>query len=90
MGMFVGHDHDNNYIGCLRGICLVYGQATGRETYGTIGKGYRVIELYEGQQKFDTWVRIVYNADRDKDLWEPTRSNEKGLFVTYPDSFTEK
>lgn len=90
MGMFVGHDHDNNYIGCLRGICMVYGQATGRETYGTIGKGYRVIELYEGQRKFDTWVRIIYNADRDKDLWEPTRSSEKGLFVTYPDSFVEK
>lgn len=90
MGMFVGHDHDNNYAGCLRGICMVYGQATGRETYGTIGKGYRVIELYEGQRKFDTWVRIIYNADRDKDLWEPTRSSEKGLFVTYPDSFVEK
>ncbi|HCE56541.1 MAG TPA: hypothetical protein DER09_01790 [Prolixibacteraceae bacterium] len=90
MGMFVGHDHDNNYVGSLREICMVYGQATGRETYGTIGKGYRVIELYEEQRKFDTWVRIIYNADRDKDLWEPTRSSEKALFVTYPDSFLEK
>lgn len=90
MGMFVGHDHVNNYIGCLHGICLAYGQATGRETYGDIGKGYRVIELYEDERKFDTWVRTKYNADRDKDLWEPTHKTEKELFVTYPDSFKEK
>lgn len=89
MGMFVGHDHVNNYIGYLRGICLAYGQATGREAYGDIGKGYRVIELYEGQRKFDTWVRIKYNADNDKDLWSPTNKTEKELFVTYPDSFQE-
>ena len=90
MGMFAGHDHVNNYIGCLHGICLAYGQATGRETYGDIGKGYRVIELYEGERKFDTWVRIKYNADKEKDLWEPTHKTEKELFVTYPDSFKEK
>ncbi|QGY46291.1 hypothetical protein GM418_22290 [Maribellus comscasis] len=90
MGMFVGHDHVNNYIGCLHGICLAYGQATGRETYGNIGKGYRVIELYEGQRKFDTWVRIKYNADNEKNLWDPTNKTEKELFVTYPGSFQEK
>ena len=90
MGMFVGHDHVNNYIGCLHGICMAYGQATGRETYGEIGKGYRVIELYEGQRRFDTWIRTKYNADRDKDLWEPTFKTEKEYFVTYPDSFVEK
>lgn len=89
MGMFVGHDHVNNYIGCLHGVCMAYGQATGRETYGDIGKGYRVIELYEGQRKFDTWVRIKYNADRDKNLWEPTHKTEPELFVTYPGSFME-
>ncbi|MCG6188715.1 metallophosphoesterase family protein [Maribellus maritimus] len=89
MGMFVGHDHVNNYIGTLRNIAMVYGQATGRETYGDIGKGYRVIELHEGQRKFDTWVRIKYNADRDKDIWEPTKIAEKQNFVTFPDSFAE-
>jgi hypothetical protein len=89
MGMFVGHDHNNNYIGCLRGICMAYGQATGRECYGNIGKGYRVIELHEGRRKFDTWVRVKYNFDREKDLWEPTDNPEKVNFVTYPDSFAE-
>lgn len=90
MGMFVGHDHVNNYIGCLHGICLAYGQATGRETYGDIGKGYRMIELYEGERKFDTWVRTKYHADRDKDLWEPTHKTERELLVNFPGSFVEK
>lgn len=89
MGMFVGHDHVNNYIGTLHNIALVYGQSTGRDGYGGIGKGYRVIELYEGQRKFDTWVRITYNADLDEDTWEPSFSNERVNFVTYPDSFSE-
>lgn len=89
MGMFVGHDHVNNYIGTLHNIALVYGQATGRETYGDIGKGYRVIELYEGERKFDTWIRIKYKANRDEDLWKPTHITEKQNFVSYPDSFHE-
>ncbi|MDX8337733.1 metallophosphoesterase [Draconibacterium sp. IB214405] len=90
MAMFVGHDHVNNYIGELRGICMVYGQATGRETYGGIPKGYRVIELYEGQRKFDTWVREKYECDNDKGIWTPVNSREKKYFVTYPDSFAGK
>ena len=89
MGMFAGHDHDNNYIGCLRGICLAYGNATGRETYGKIGRGARVIELYEGERKFDTWILKLYNCDRDKDTWEPTNDYQKKFFVTYPDSFKD-
>ncbi|HPE77505.1 MAG TPA: metallophosphoesterase family protein [Draconibacterium sp.] len=87
MGMFTGHDHDNNYIGSLHGICLAYGQSSGRETYGSIGKGYRVIELHEGQRKFDSWVRILYNCDRDKNIWTPTGNMEKVNPVSFPDSF---
>ncbi len=87
MATFVGHDHVNNYIGDLRGICMVYGQATGRETYGGIPKGYRVIELYEGQRRFDTWVREKYECDRDNDTWSPIYNQEKKYFVTYPNSF---
>jgi hypothetical protein len=89
MGVFVGHDHDNNYIGCLRGICLAYGNVTGRECYGKIGRGARVIELYEGERKFDTWILKLYNCDRDKDSWEPTNDYQKIFFVTYPDSFRD-
>jgi len=89
MGIFVGHDHNNNYIGCLRNICLAYGNSTGRQCYGTIGKGARVIELYEGQRKFDTWVQKMYECDRDKDTWSPATDRKPQYFVTYPDSFKE-
>ena len=89
MGMFVGHDHNNNYIGCLRNICLAYGNASGRQCYGKIGRGYRVVELVENERKFNTWVRTKYECDRDSDIWEPTNDPQK-YFVTYPDSFVEK
>jgi hypothetical protein len=89
MGVFVGHDHNNNYIGCLRDICLAYGQVSGRQSYGDIGRGARVIELYEGQRKFDTWILKLYDCNRDTDFWQPTNSQERMFFVTYPDSFAE-
>jgi hypothetical protein len=90
MGTFVGHDHDNNYIGYLRGICLAYGNVTGRQCYGKIGRGARVIELYEGERKFDTWILKLYECDRDKDIWTPTNDYQKKFFVSYPDSFKEQ
>ena len=54
MGTFVGHDHANNYIGCLDGICLAYGMFTGGNT---LSRGGRVIELSENSRGFDTWIR---------------------------------
>ncbi len=87
MGTFAGHDHDNNYIGCLHNICLAYGNATGRQCYGKIGRGARVIELYEGERKFDTWILKLYECDRDKDIWYSTNDYQRHYFVTYPDSF---
>jgi hypothetical protein len=87
MGIFVGHDHNNNYIGCLRNICLAYGQVTGRQCYGKIGRGARVIVLYEGQRKFDTWILKLYECDRDKDIWYPAADRQPQFFTTFPDSF---
>ncbi len=89
MGMFAGHDHNDNYIGCLRNICLAFGNVTGRQCYGSIGRGARVIELYEGKRKFDTWVLKLYECDRDKDIWFPAADRQPYYFVTYPDSFME-
>lgn len=58
MGVFTGHDHDNDYIGSLYGIYLGYGRKTGvGNTYGKLPSGGRVILLTEGQRKFDTWIR---------------------------------
>ncbi len=90
MGMFTGHDHNNNYIGVLHDICLAYGNVTGRQCYGKIGRGARVIELYENARKFDTWILKLYECDRDKDIWTRTNDDSQKLFVTYPDSFVEK
>lgn len=57
MGMFVGHDHVNNYIGNHLGIALGYGQHTGIDTYGEFPKGARIVELREGSRAFTTWIR---------------------------------
>jgi hypothetical protein len=74
MGTFVGHDHDNDYIGCLNGICLAYGRCTGVEsTYNKIGFGARVIELKENGRTFETWIRDQH----DRLLYR----------AVYPDSF---
>jgi len=90
MGVFVGHEHNNNYIGCLNDICLAFGQATGRQIYGELGSGARVIELYEGQRKFDSWILKLYENSRELDTWKPTHSKEKMFFVSYPSSFAKK
>lgn len=57
MGVFVGHDHKNDYAGSLQGICLAYGRVTGFDTYGDLPQGARVIELTQGKREFDTWIR---------------------------------
>ncbi len=84
MGLFTGHDHDNNFIGQLRGICLAYGQGTGKDTYGHIGQGARVILLYESQRKFDTWIVKGYepsgNAANDN-VSVPLRTLFKTRFL---------
>lgn len=59
-GVFVGHDHINDYYGDLYGIKLCYGRATGYNTYGEEGfpRGARVIRLKEGFDDFETWIRL--------------------------------
>jgi hypothetical protein len=83
MGIFVGHDHTNNYIGCLHNICLAYGNSTGQQASGNSNRGCRVIELYEGERKFDTWLLQLY----ERNGWKPIEQVEPLYLVTYPDSF---
>lgn len=73
MGMFVGHDHNNNYIGKLNNICLAYGCKTGKSSYGDFEKGARIIVLFEGERKFDSWINTIIQKSKN--------------FVTFPDSF---
>lgn len=61
MGVFVGHDHVNDYVVDWRGILLGYGRFTGGATvYHDIpeGNGARVIEITEGERSIKTWIRI--------------------------------
>jgi hypothetical protein len=60
LGVFVGHDHVNDFEAELLGIRLCYGRATGYNGYGRRGfpRGARVIELVEEERRFDTWLRL--------------------------------
>jgi len=63
MGIFAGHDHNNDYIGIEKDIALAYGRVTGLNAYGMLERGSRIIMLYEGQRKFDTWIRTRQGAE---------------------------
>jgi 3',5'-cyclic AMP phosphodiesterase CpdA len=61
MGIFVGHDHINDYVAKWKGIVLGYGRFTGgNTTYNDIpgGNGARVFELKEGERAFRSWIRL--------------------------------
>ncbi len=58
MGVFCGHDHNNDYVVAEHGIALGYGRYSGDSTvYNDLKHGVRVIELKEGQRAFSTWIR---------------------------------
>ena len=63
VGIFVGHDHVNDYVGDYFGIRLGYSGNTGFGTYGLQGddpdrlRGARVFLLQEGNPKgFETFM----------------------------------
>ncbi|UUX33749.1 metallophosphoesterase family protein [Fundicoccus culcitae] len=55
-GMFVGHDHDNNFDGLFNDIHLVYGNVSGYQTYGELTRGVRMIELNQHTQDIKTYT----------------------------------
>jgi hypothetical protein len=61
-GVFVGHDHINDFEGVFKGIRLCYGRAMGYSSYGKEGfpRGARIIQLQEGLQEFMTWIQLEY------------------------------
>ena len=63
MGCFVGHDHNNDLIGINYDIALGFGRTTGANARGDLERGGRIIELYEGQRKFDTWIRTAHGTE---------------------------
>ena len=73
MGAFCGHDHLNDFEGELHGIRLAYGRASGFGDYGREGfpRGARIIRLFAGERRFETWVRIEGGARSAATLHEP-------------------
>ena len=60
LGVFVGHDHINDFQGELYGIRLCFGRGSGFNTYGREGfkHGARIIRLTQGEHAFETWLRL--------------------------------
>ena len=78
MGIFVGHDHDNDYAVMWKNILLAYGRFTGGNTeYNHLPNGARVIVLDEGARTFTSWIRqkdgvvdkVSYPTSFVKDDW---------------------
>ena len=63
-GVFVGHDHINDYIAQNEGIWMGYVRGISYNTYGKEGflHGSRLIQLSEGTPSFDTWLRLEDNT----------------------------
>lgn len=78
MGTFVGHDHDNDYIGTYYDIALAYGRYSGGKTvYNNLGlNGCRIIELEDGKREFTSYIRLL--------------GGEKIFPVKYPDTFRKE
>ena len=58
MGIFVGHDHDIDYVVAEKGIALGYGRFSGDDTtYNNLRPGVRLLVLTEGERGFETWIR---------------------------------
>lgn len=63
-GVFVGHDHNNDYISKVNGIILGYGRCTGYDAYSKkdYERGARVFLLNEkNPNQFKTWIKIYKN-----------------------------
>jgi len=60
MGVFVGHDHVNDYVGLWKNVALGYGRFSGtKTTYVKEPHGSRIIELSpSGGRSFKTWIRL--------------------------------
>lgn len=75
MGVFCGHDHNNDYIGEFQGIALGYGRF-GLSTpcwYKNMTAGARVIVLKQGKRSFVSWINTFGKLE---------------FKCTFPDSFT--
>lgn len=57
LAVFVGHHHNNDYIGVIDNLCLGYGRKTGFSGSGNLERGARIIKLYSKKRKIHTYIR---------------------------------
>eukprot|EP01119_Soliformovum_irregulare_P018750 TRINITY_DN5806_c0_g1_i1.p1 TRINITY_DN5806_c0_g1~~TRINITY_DN5806_c0_g1_i1.p1 ORF type:complete len:333 (+),score=85.94 TRINITY_DN5806_c0_g1_i1:191-1189(+) len=74
--VFVGHDHENDFIGEYEGITLAYGRKTGVAMYGPsegVLRGARIIEIDTNNGwSFSSWIRQEDETiDRQNYFHEP-------------------
>ncbi|MCU6712865.1 metallophosphoesterase family protein [Paenibacillus sp. J5C_2022] len=83
MGIFVGHDHANDFSGELQGIQLCYGRSTRYVSYVDGARndryktGGRVIRLHAGERGFDTWIRQNDGTIAELPLHRPNEDDAK-------------
>lgn len=77
-GMFVGHDHINDFEGTLEGIRLCYGRGSGYQCYGMNGfeHGARIIDL-KPDGTFDTQIYTESGALYHQVREHPNKINSK-------------
>ena len=75
-GIFVGHDHSNDYMGNLHGIELCYGRTTGHRQHqdNSYILGARVIQLNENENEFQTWIRLEDGMMKEPEIHYPTQA----------------
>jgi len=59
LGIFVGHDHNDDFTGVYANVCFGYGRKTGyNPAYKEVlERGARVVVLYENEKKLNTYIR---------------------------------
>lgn len=75
MGAFVGHDHNNDFIGIYKDVALAFGRCSGLDAYGDLARGGRIIKLFEGERRFETWVTTP--AGREATYYYPSGFNSE-------------
>lgn len=81
MGTFCGHDHNNDFIGSYRDIALAYGHKSGKDGYGDLPLGGRVIIIYQDLFRFHTYIREQGQTAPLKSYYFPS-----GLSEIQPDT----
>ncbi len=90
MGVFVGHDHDNDYAVMWKNILLAYGRYTGGNTvYNHLPNGARIIVLDEGARTFTSWIRQKAYHSIHLDIMQ-RKSREKRSSSRYLGELGEK